>query len=445
MDRTFSPLRMVATALLVAATTASGSATATGATTTTARSRCATADPAAATKLPSGPSSTLQVVQPATGGDRAIAMAVYPRPERPPGGSNPWSQWGQGLVLPDGRFISAMGDHRGIDGNSYLFVFDPAAGRLTRFADVLSQVPHEAGEPGYGKIHAQIVPGPCGEAYVATYWGDRDEVHYGTNYRGDLLFRLDPDDLSLESLGVPVPEHGIPSMASLGRGIVYGEAALPLELERDDDHDQGAFFAYDVRKRKVVFRSDDLEHSLFRNVMLDARGRAYVAGEGGHLLVFTPGARELQRSAQQLPGGGSLRASTRPAPDGTVYGVTQDPDHFFALEPDGSFRDLGEAQGYTASLALAPDGSRFYYVPGAHGDAFELDTPVIAVDTRTGEQTVVARLDPLAEQHLGLTLGGTYSLAVDAKGTRLYVGLNAGRQRDDPWGEVVLAVVSLAS
>ncbi len=53
-----------------------------------------------------------------------------------------------------------MGDHRGADGNSYLFVFDPATRKLTRFTDILSQVDHQPGAWGYGKIHAQIVAGP---------------------------------------------------------------------------------------------------------------------------------------------------------------------------------------------------------------------------------------------------------------------------------------------
>jgi hypothetical protein len=437
-------LRLFATVLTLAATTVVASPTATATAMSTAgRTRCARSG--TTVQAPTGPSAALQVVQTADGSKPEIAMSVYPRPNGPPGGSNPWSQWGQGLVLSDGRFVSAMGDHRGVDGDSYLFIFDPATETLTRFTDVLTQVRHQRGETGYGKIHAQIVAGPCGEVYVATYWGDRDEVHYGGDYRGDLLFRLDPSDLTLHPLGAPVPEHGIPSLASLGRGIVYGEAALPEQPEPERDHEQGAFFAYDVRKERVVFRSDDLEHALFRNVMIDAKDRAYVAGEDGHLLVYEPGASDLRRLDQPLPGGGFLRASTRPAPNGTVYGVTQYPDRFFALNPDGNIRDLGAANGYTASLALAPDGSRFYYVPGAHGDAFELGTPVMAVDTRTGAQTVVARLNPLAEDHLGLILGGSYDLAVADHGRTLYIGLNAGKTRDDPWGEVVLAVVTLSS
>jgi hypothetical protein len=338
-----------------------------------------------------------------------------------------------------------MGDHAGVDGDAYLFVYDPGSRTMTRFADVLSNVAHDVGAWGYGKIHAQIVPGKCGDAYFATYWGTRTDLEYGGSYRGDLLFRINLATLRLESLGTPVEERGIPSLAGLGKnGLLYGEATDPKASEAKG-RDVGAFFVYDTRKRAVVFRSDNEDHALFRNVMVDRRGRAYVASRNGTLLVYEPGATELRETDIELPGGGPLRASTAPAPDGTVYGVTEaEPNELFALAPDGTVRSLGAARGYTASIAMEPDGSRLYYVPDAHGGSFEHDTPVIAVDTRTGEQSVIARLNPLAEDHLGLTVNGSYNTVLDGKRHVLYVGLNAGKKHDDPWGEVVLAVVALA-
>jgi hypothetical protein len=395
---------------------------------------------------PSGPSADAETVQPGSEGDPEIKMVRYPRPDRPPGGSNPWSQWGQGLVLRDGRFLSGIGDHRGRDGESYLFVYDPQRGRLTRFADVGAVTDRRQGDWGFGKIHGQIVAGPCGKAYFATYWGTREDIVYNDRYQGDELFEIDTATLTIESLGSPVETHGIPSLAGLGDGFVYGEAVDPF-AEGSRGHEEGAFFVYDVRKRRVAFRSDEREHSLFRNVMLDGRGHAYVAGEEGRLLVYEPGSSSLKDAGIELPGGGALRASTRPAPDGTIYGVTQgydeDPDVLFALDPDGSVRRLGEARGYTASLALSADGSHFYYVPGAHGDSFAQGTPVISVDGTTGDQEVVARLNDLAEERIGLTLGGTYNVALDRRRDVLYVGLNAGTDRERPWGEIVLAVIEL--
>jgi hypothetical protein len=173
-----------------------------------------------------------------------------------------------------------------------------------------------------------------------------------------------------------------------------------------------------------------------------ADGTAYLAGKDSRLLEYKPGSQTLRVLPERLPGGW-LRASTTPAPDGTVYGVTQDPDLLFALHPDGHIDDLGPARGYAASLAIDPNGKRFFYVPGATGNSWKQGAPLVAVDTKTGEQTTVVKLNDLAERKLGLTLAGSYSVAVDPTGARAYIGFNAGRTRADPWGEVVLVVVDL--
>jgi hypothetical protein len=57
-----------------------------------------------------------------------IDAAVYPHPDYI---GNPWSQWGQGIVGPNGVYYSAIGDHLGADGNSYVYTYDPASGSLT--------------------------------------------------------------------------------------------------------------------------------------------------------------------------------------------------------------------------------------------------------------------------------------------------------------------------
>jgi hypothetical protein len=347
------------------------------------------------------------------------------------------------LALPDGRFLSAIGDHQGRDGNSYLFVYDPESRRLTRFADVSSHANHEQGDWGYGKVHAPLVAGPCGEVYVASYWGTRDPDMFGGSYRGDVLFRLDPNTLALELLGPPVEDHGIPSMSGYApEGLLYGEAVDPARHDPDYG-DRGAFFVYDTQRDEVVFRSDDERHALFRNVLVDADGTAYLAADDGHLLVYEPGAGELREHPGTLPGGGRLRASTVPAADGTVFGVTQDPERLFALRPGGDIDELGRPDSYVTSMALHPDGDRVFFVPGAHGDSPSFGTPLVALDTATGEQSTVVRLDDLATEELGLTLGGSYNVSVDPSGERVYIGLNAGTDPEDPWGEIVLVVVHL--
>jgi hypothetical protein len=368
----------------------------------------------------------------------SVRAGVYPRPDYE---GNPWSQWGQGVVLPDGRFISALGDHRGPDGNSYFYEYDPAHDHLTQIGDVLSLTDHQNGEWGYGKIHAQMVAGPCGEVYAATYWGTARELVYEGNYQGDLLLRLDPTERTVENLGLILEGHGAPSMAGwVDGGLLYVEAANPGL----SDPQRGALVVLDMATGEQVFATPDEEdHRGFRAMAVDADGRVMFSRIDGGLARWDPATGDVEETDIDLPGQ-FLRAATRPSTDGTVYLATQNPDRLLALEVDGNLRDLGPAAGYTTSLAMAPDGSRIWYVPDAHGGAALEGTPVIEVDTRSGDQRVVVELDPLARDALGLSLGGSYNVAVNATGSTLYLGMNAAEpDAEDPFGEVVLVIVEL--
>ncbi|MBK8460977.1 MAG: hypothetical protein IPL43_13010 [Micropruina sp.] len=65
----------------------------------------------------------------------------------------------------------------------------------------------------------------------------------------------------------------------------------------------------------------------------------------------------------------------------------------------------------------------------------------MAVNVTTGKERVVAELEPLVKERLGLVLGGSYNVAVDRRSGRIFVGFNAGATSDNPWGEVVLLTV----
>lgn len=363
-----------------------------------------------------------------------VRAAVYPRPEYK---GNPWSQWGRGVLTHDGRFLSAIGDHRGKDGNSYFYEFDPASSRLTQVGDVLSVIEHQEGDWGYGKVHGALVRDDC-LVYAATYWGTRRDIEYEGTYHGDHLLKWDPSDHQIESLGVPVERQGIPSLKGFDQGnLVYGEALQP-------DDQAATFFVYDVAAGRVSFTSTDTRHVGFRDVMVGGDGAAYFSAGEGEVMVHRPGGDGLEPHPHQLPGDW-LRASTEPAPDGTVYGVTREPDHFFEMAPSGEFRDLGPSNAYVASLALDVERERIYYVPHAHGGAWEEGAPVIAVDTETDDREILVELEQAAEEHLGLRLGGSYNTVYDASSGRLYIGMNAGPldEEGESFGEVVLLVIDL--
>ena len=121
-----------------------------------------------------------------------------------------------------------------------------------------------------------------------------------------------------------------------------------------------------------------------------------------------------------------MRTSSPRAPDGTAYGISVEPDVLFRVAPDGTTTEMGPVEGYTASLAISPDGGTLYYVPGAHGDAYESGAPLIAVDTATGEHRTVVEMQDMFASALGLRFGGTYDVVIDPGGKRLYIGANAG-------------------
>lgn len=368
-----------------------------------------------------------------------VRGAAYPHPDHE---GNPWSQWGQGIVVDDGRYYSAIGDHLAEDGNSYLYEYDPASGTLTMIGDVLSYVDHVPGTWGYGKIHGQMVPGPCGEVYFSTYWGSYRDIEFEGSYEGDILFRLDPSNRTLRPLGVPVEHHGQASLGSAPEyGLVYGEAADPLA--RAEGIKKGPLFAYDVINEEVAFVGPDNPHTGYRSILVDAEGVAYYSIGGGELAAYDPETGETHTHEAKLPGDW-LRAVTSVGPDGSVYGVTREPDTFFAMRPDGSIERLGNALGYTASMALSPDGSTFYYMPGAHGNSVDWNSPLVAVDTATGEERVVAELHDVVESGLGYNLGGTYNVAVSADGGTVFIGANVGLPgTEEGFGEVILLTLEL--
>jgi sugar lactone lactonase YvrE len=358
-----------------------------------------------------------------------VDIVEYPLPDHD---GNPWSQWGQGVVAANGALYSAVGDHLGTDGNSYFYAYDPTAETLTRFADVLSLVDHRAGDFGYGKVHAQMVAGACGEVYAHTYWGTRRGLEYDDSYRGDLLLRIDPGFVEL--LGVTAEGRGTPSMAaSADRRLLYLEAV-------DPESDESELVVYDVVGREALASMSD-PHAGNRALAVDATDRVYFSSGDSRLSVYDPATNKVEEIDARMPGK-ILRAATAVRSDGSLIGVTDNPDEFFVLDADGSLRDLGRAAGYTASLAMSADGRRVYYVPGAHGNSWELGTPVIEVDTATGQQTNLVELHDLVQDSLGVRLGGSYNVVMDPTGQRLYAGLNAGEDGES-FGRVFLVIIVL--
>ena len=380
---------------------------------------------------PTGPSVQLEEVAVFDGG--TVSAATYPVPDDL---GEPWSQWGQGVLLADGRFVSGVGDHRGADGRSWFYEYDPATRTLAQTTEVGASLGHRSGDWGYGKLHAAMVLDPCDRVVTATYWGSRRGLELGGSYSGDHLIRYDPITRDITSLGVPVTGHGLPSLSiSPDRRTLYAEAVDPAS-----EPDAGVFVVADALTGEVLHTDTSVDHIGFRDVLVTPEGDGLFASGNG-LAGSSPTGASIAEGG--VFGGDSwFRSATPPADDGSVAISTRNPDALWIRDATGEFRDLGEVDDYVASLALTSDATTVYFVPGAHGSGAEIGTPLVATDTRTGEQTVVVRLNDVIEPALGIRVGGSYNVVVDDANSRIYVGLNGGPANDEEvFGDVVLAVV----
>lgn len=305
---------------------------------------------------------------------------------------------------------------------------------MARIGGVAEALDHPERSWGFGKIHGQMVTTADGAVWFATYWGTRRGIEFDDAYRGDVLFRLDPQTLKIDPVSVPVPGHGIPSLTGDGRRL-FGEAVDP-----GTDPLGGGLFVFDTWTGEVTAWVRDDRHTRFRNIVIDGLA-AMVAGRDGGLLRWEPGADRLVATTIDL--GDQLRASTRPSANGTVHAVTSREHRLVAINADGEVTGLGVAPAYTTSLALSADESTVYLVPGAHGSVPELNAPLVALDTETGTQTVLVELAGPIHDALGLHLGGSYNVALDERRGLVHIGFNAGVEPEDRWGEVVQVTVDL--
>jgi len=125
-----------------------------------------------------------------------------------------------------------------------------------------------------------------------------------------------------------------------------------------------------------------------------------------------------------------LRASSRPAKSGVVYGITHGGVVFALDSPTGVVRPLGTTWGsgyYATALALSDDGVHLYFAPFAPGLPILpplKDAPIVQLDTRTGKRSIVALLGPELEQNYGYEIDQNYGVTVDDKEGRLYLTFN---------------------
>lgn len=345
---------------------------------------------------------------------------------------NPWSVWGDGVAV-NGKYYSAIGDHKAPDGNAYVYEYDPETRTLKCVVELQKVIKLPEGHYRPGKIHSRIDLGKDGCLYFSTHRGSTrittDEYHY----KGDWILKYDPriDTTEIVAHG-PAGKQCIPtSVLDPERMIFYGGTA-----PGDYSDKRVGFFAYDVANGKLLHQEWEGAYRYF--ILANSTGRVYFAPSDEHPLKrFDPAeggpAKELGITI-------GLRAATQETSDGIVYTVSGKGDLYAFDVKTEKAKTLGNAavgtNTYIASLDADATGRYLYYVAGAHGGGDRDGTPIVQYDLKTKTKKVLCFLHPTVGEKTGYVPTGTYSLAVDPEGDKLYITWNGNRSGPDRRGRL---------
>jgi hypothetical protein len=343
----------------------------------------------------------------------------------------PWSNWGDSTAAA-GKYYTAIGDHLAPAGNAYVFEYDAAKKSFRKLLDLKELLQRPEGHYAPAKIHTRVDLGSDGWLYCATHRGSprvtTDEFHY----QGDWIVRCNPATAEAEIVAhAPVPKHCIPNgTLDPDRLIFYGGTAAGTGA----DGEGVQFFAYDVKSRKLLYSGPDGPARYM--ILARSTGRVYyVPGKGeSPLMRFDPA---TDKAPVKIEGEIGIRAATRETPQGIVYTVSLGQGagavasiYAFHTKTE-KIENLGPAAAgsnqYVAAVSADPTGRYLYYVPGAHGGSERDGSAVIQFDTQKRKRKVIAFLHPFYEKKYGLVPKGTYGLAVDPSGERVYITWNVSR------------------
>jgi hypothetical protein len=340
-----------------------------------------------------------------------------------------WSNWGDSLAV-NGKYYASIGDHDAPYGNAFVYEYDPATKTFRKLADLKKTLDLPEGHYVPGKIHGRLDMGKDGWIYFSTHRGSKrvttDEYHY----EGDWILRTNPKTAETEVVTLsPIPRHSIPnSVLDPEKMIFYGATASGINAEKEEIR----FFAYDIENRKLL------------TSVTDGPARYMIFSSSQNTIYYTPN-NDLSplmkydpaqhSEPQEIQGEIGIRSATQETKDGLIYSVSHvrgEDSMLYSLDvKSGKIRKHGPVpvgtQTYVATIDAGPNGRYLYYTPGAHGGSDKDGTPIVQYDTKTNKRKVLAFLDPFYRDKYRAIVAGTYSMAVDPAGDKLYVTWNVSR------------------
>jgi sugar lactone lactonase YvrE len=378
-----------------------------------------------------------------------------------------WTSWGDIGVAPDGKVYSAIGNH-GKDaegqGKSLLFSWDPKTKTLSKVLDLADVTKRTRGdEPTWSKVHAKIDVTADGSVYLTGTLNAGQRASDLTRYKwseslpGGQLYKYDPATGKASVVtNLPPARVSATSLLDSKRNRWW------CNLEAGPENAQNALLAIDLKTGKGLFQTPNGVVGLNRAFALANDGAIYFNGipepRGPEPIVVppAPGKRapkpparivdtpimkvdpntgKVSKTQSLFLGSPGMRSATEEGPDGWVYGSTQSTGQLFRYSPSADTLELLGPDflkgNYTTVMVRSPDGKYLYYLPGAHGGAVKIGTPVMQYEIATGKRKVIAFLGKAFLDATGYTPGGTYGVKLSADGSTLYANLNGhGSDKD---------------
>lgn len=388
-------------------------------------------------KPPAGVEGDFAVVKEAPKIEFAVLPGQWP-------GAELWSAWGDALWASDGKCYASIGDHASPHGYSYVYRVDPETKEVKLIVDVNAVLKIPPEKYTAGKIHAPLVDLGDGWMYFVTYRGSVRGTTKENGYEGDWLFRYELKTGKLENLGIMVPHSSVPVLVGHPRTKrLYGLSAPGKTMPTF----RKQLFVYDVEQRKLVFAGGP-ESTMCRALILADDGRAYYDSEG-MLVRYDPKVNKVVNTQARLPGDANLRAASRPDANGVVYCFTSGGTGFSFDTKTEAVKETTKAfvagPLYTTACKLEPSGRYLYYAPGAHGRTKQHGTAVLQLDVKTGKRKVVAFLNECVRAQKNYNLGGTYALALNDDGSKLFIcwNGNVATERKNDFGLCSVMVIRL--
>ncbi len=343
-----------------------------------------------------------------------------------------WTSWGDICVASDGRVYCGIGDHgddAGGHGYCFIYAWDPEAKVLEQVVDMNKVVKPQEGQPAWTKVHARIDEGRDGKIYFSCTLNDGNSAkyprfHWTEELPGGQLYQFDPrTGQAVVFANLPPKRCTATSILDRKRNIWW------CNLEAGGN----ALWALDLDTKEVLFKAPDGSMGMNRNFALAADGSIYFNGKDG-IWKYDPKKNDIARTGSAVPNSPGMRSSTRESKDGYIYGMTMGTNEVFRYAPaEDELELLGTnflTGGYTTVCVLSPDERFLYYLPGAHGGALRMGTPVVQYEIATGQRKVIAFMAEAFEVHHDYLPGGTYGVKTNADGSILYVNFNGHAGED---------------